>query len=107
METGVGRLNRVLRNLEVDFEITLPHAAFNRRVGLFRDLDVTPQGAVVDADAWQSRRHEWLPSDSDRAYVGSLMPSAIIEPGRFANWIAPPARGIDARPIDFEYVRLD
>ena len=51
VETGIGRLNRVLRNLAVDFEIALPHVAFNRQVGQFRDLDVTPRGAVVDADA--------------------------------------------------------
>ena len=107
VETGIGRLNRELRNLDVDFEIALPHVAFNRRVGLFRDLDVTPGGALVDADEWRRRQSEWLPSESDRAYVGSLMPSAVTEPGRFANWIAPPSRGIDGRPVDFEYVRLD
>jgi benzoyl-CoA 2,3-dioxygenase component B len=31
----------------------------------------------------------------------------VVEPGKFANWIAPPARGINGKPIDFEYVRLD
>jgi len=30
----------------------------------------------------------------------------VTERGRFANWIAPPARGVNGRPIDFEYVRL-
>ena len=107
VESGIERLNRVLRNLGVDFEITLPHAAFNRRVGVFATLDVTPQGAVVDADTWRRRQHEWLPGEADREYVRALMPEAVTEPGRFANWIAPPARGIDGRPIDFEYVRLD
>ena len=107
VETGVGRLNRVLWSLDVDFDIALPHVAFNRRVGLFAGLDVTPQGEVIDSDTWERRRNEWLPSDSDRAYVGSLMPEALTEPGKFANWIAPPSRGIDARPVDFEYVRLD
>ena len=107
VERGVARLNRVIRNLEVDFEIALPHVAFNRRVGLFRDLDMTPQGAVLDADAWRHRKHEWLPSEADRAYVRSLMPRAVTEPGKFANWIAPPSRGIHHQPVDFEYVRLD
>ena len=107
VETGVGRLNRVLRNLDVDFEIALPHVAFNRRVGLFAGLDVTPRGEVIDSDAWRRRQHEWLPSESDRAHVGSLMPEAVTEPGKFAHWIAPPSRGIDGRPVDFEYVRLD
>ena len=107
VEVGVGRLNRVIRSFGVDFELTLPHVAFNRRVGAFAELDVTPQGAVIDSADWRDREEEWLPSESDRAYVASLMPEAITEPGRFANWIAPPSRGINHQPIDFEYVRLD
>ena len=107
VETGVGRLNRVLASFDVDFEIALPHVAFNRRIGVFANLEATPQGEVVDADDWSRREAEWLPSDSDRGYVRSLMPHAVTEPGRFANWIAPPSRGIDGRPVDFEYVRLD
>ena len=107
VEIGIGRLNRVLRNLDVDFEIAIPHVAFNRNVGLFAGLDVTPRGEVIDPATWQRRQHEWLPNDADRAYVSSLMPGAVTEPGRFANWIAPPSRGVDARPVDFEYVRLD
>jgi benzoyl-CoA 2,3-dioxygenase component B len=30
----------------------------------------------------------------------------VTEVARFANWIAPPARGVNGRPVDFEYVRL-
>jgi benzoyl-CoA 2,3-dioxygenase component B len=29
-----------------------------------------------------------------------------VEPGVFANWIAPPRRGINGQPMNFEYVRL-
>ena len=104
---GVERINRVIRNFGVDFRVALPHVAFNRRIGAFADLDVTPQGDVIDAGAWRRREGEWLPTEADRAYVRSLMPGAVTEPGRFANWIAPPSRGIDHRPVDFEYVRLD
>jgi len=31
---------------------------------------------------------------------------AVTEPGKFASWIAPPARGINGQPIEFAYVRL-
>ena len=34
------------------------------------------------------------------------MSKAVREPGRFANWIAPPERGVDRNPVEFEYVRL-
>ena len=107
VQVGIGRINRVIRSFEADFELTLPHVAFNRKVGAFAGLDVTPEGAVIDAGAWTRREEEWLPTASDRAYVRSLMPEAVTGPGRFANWIAPPSRGVNHQPIDFEYVRLD
>jgi benzoyl-CoA 2,3-dioxygenase component B len=30
----------------------------------------------------------------------------VIEPGKFAHWIAPPRAGINGKPGDFEYVRI-
>jgi benzoyl-CoA 2,3-dioxygenase component B len=30
----------------------------------------------------------------------------VTDPGRMANWIAPPARGIHGQPLDFEYVKF-
>jgi benzoyl-CoA 2,3-dioxygenase component B len=30
----------------------------------------------------------------------------VIEPGKFANWIAPPVSGVNEKPIDFEYVKF-
>ena len=30
---------------------------------------------------------------------------AVHEPGKIANWIAPPTRGINGKPFEFEYVR--
>ena len=31
----------------------------------------------------------------------------VVEPGKFANWIAPPVMGINRQPVDFEYVRFN
>jgi benzoyl-CoA 2,3-dioxygenase component B len=36
-----------------------------------------------------------------------VMAKPVFEPGKFANWIAPPARGINRQPVDFAYVRTD
>jgi benzoyl-CoA 2,3-dioxygenase component B len=47
-----------------------------------------------------------MPSAEDRAYVASLM-GRVVEAGKFANWIAPPAMGINRQPVDFEYVRFN
>jgi benzoyl-CoA 2,3-dioxygenase component B len=30
----------------------------------------------------------------------------VTEPGKMAAWIAPPDRGINAQPVDYEYVKL-
>jgi len=65
------------------------------------DVDGNPLGE----SEWEARRDEWLPSQADRDYVKSLM-KPCHEPGKIAGWIAPPARGINGNPFDFEYVRL-
>jgi len=51
-------------------------------------------------------RGEWLPTAEDRAYVATLQ-KPVYEPGKIANWIAKPARGIKGLPFEYEYVRLD
>jgi benzoyl-CoA 2,3-epoxidase subunit B len=102
---GVERWNKVIRDTGIDFELTLPHRAFHRRIGQFANLPVTPDGTVIDPAAWQARRHEWLPDATDHAYVQSLM-EQVTEPGRYARWIAPPRIGINNQPLDFRYVRL-
>ena len=103
---GVGRWNRIIQKAGIDFALSVPHKGFNRRIGSLAGACVTPQGEVVSPDAWEAKRREWLPSDEDRAYVHSLM-GRVVEPGRFANWIAPPSRGINNQPVDFEYVRFN
>jgi hypothetical protein len=30
----------------------------------------------------------------------------LLERGKIAGWIAPPAKGISGQPFDFDYVRL-
>jgi benzoyl-CoA 2,3-dioxygenase component B len=67
---------------------------------------VAPDGRVIDEAQWAANEAHWLPTAEDRAYVASLM-GRVAEPGKFANWIAPPAMGINRQPVDFEYVRFD
>jgi benzoyl-CoA 2,3-dioxygenase component B len=103
---GIGRWNKVIEKHAVAFRLQAPHKAFNRRIGTLAALHVTPDGRIVDEATWQAGAREWLPSDDDRAFVTSLM-GGVHEPGRFANWIAPPARGINNQPLDFAYVRFN
>jgi benzoyl-CoA 2,3-dioxygenase component B len=102
---GVARWNQIVRKAGIDVELTLPHRGFHRAIGAFADVKVSPEGRVLSQAEWDARHHEWLPTDEDRAYVTSLM-RPVTARGQFANWIAPPARGINGQPIDFEYVRL-
>jgi benzoyl-CoA 2,3-dioxygenase component B len=60
---------------------------------------------VIGKDEFERRRADWLPTAADRAYVKSLMTRPVYEPGKMANWLAPPAHGIKGRPVEFEYVR--
>ncbi len=103
---GVLRWNRILDKQGVTERLAVPHKAFNRRIGPLAAARIDPAGRVVAEAAWNAQVDQWLPSASDRAYVASLM-GRVTEPGRFANWIAPPARGIDNQPVEFEYVRFN
>ena len=103
---GIGRWNKVIEKAGLPDRLAVPHKAFNRRIGTLAGARVAPDGRVVDEAEWKAREREWLPSEEDRAFVASLM-GRVVEPGRFANWIAPPAMGINRQSVDFEYVRFD
>jgi benzoyl-CoA 2,3-dioxygenase component B len=102
---GVARWNKIIRDAEIDFELRLPHRGFNRRIGEFAGMRISSAGEIVTEEAWRTNEPSWLPISSDREFVKSLM-KPEFRPGEFAPWIAPPARGINHQPIDFEYVRL-
>jgi benzoyl-CoA 2,3-dioxygenase component B len=103
---GVGRWNRVIEKAGLSFRLTVPHKAFNRHIGSFADFRVSPDGRVISEAEWQANLGHWLPSEEDRAYVASLM-GRVAEPGKMANWIAPPPVGVNRQPVDFEYVRFN
>ncbi|MBI4263358.1 MAG: benzoyl-CoA 2,3-epoxidase subunit BoxB [Acidobacteria bacterium] len=104
---SVERWNTKIASHGIDFRIALPDRKFHRHIGTFAGRRFDPSGRPLAAEEWERRRHEWLPSSADTAYLKSLQAAAVYEPGRFANYIAPPLRGINQRPIDFEYVRTE
>lgn len=104
---GVLRWNKAIERAGINFEMKLPHRAFDRQIGAFAGLRVSPDGKVLSEAEWEAHKDKWLPTDEDRAYVTSLMGAAVTQPGQFAHWIAPPARGINNQPGDFEYVRFN
>ena len=106
-QRGVDRWNKVLTDAGIAFELKLPSRRFHRGQGVFAGLPFDPQGRLLSTEEYARRRDEFLPSASDRAYVKSLQSRPIMEPGKMASWIGPPLRGINSRPLEFEYVRTD
>ena len=106
IQAAVDRWNRIPARFGIQFRVTLPHAGFHRKIGSFAGHFISPDGQVLSEEAWNRQAGNWLPVDADHGFVDSLM-GRVIEPGKFANWIAPPARGINSLPIEFEYVRFD
>ena len=102
-QKGVDRWNRSLA--EVGASLELPHVGFNRAVGTFARRRISPSGTVLTEADWESSVSSWLPSAGDREYVESLM-VGVTEPGKMAGWVAPPSKGVHAKPIDFEYVKI-
>jgi benzoyl-CoA 2,3-epoxidase subunit B len=102
---GVERWNKVIEKAGIPFRLKTPHKAFHRNIGALKGVKVAPSGQVVSEAEWQANVGQWLPTDTDRAFVASLM-GRVVEPGKFANWIAPPVMGINRQPVDFEYVRF-
>jgi len=103
---GVGRWNKVIEKAGIPFRLTVPHKAFNRKIGTLANVRISPDGRVVSEAEWNAHVREWLPTPEDRAFVASLM-GRVTAPGQFANWIAPPPMGINKQPVAFEYVRFN
>jgi benzoyl-CoA 2,3-epoxidase subunit B len=104
-QRGLDRWNKVIGRTSVPFQFQLPHVGFHRQIGEFKDVKVSPAGVLIDEAAWSRNLGNWLPSSGDGDFIVSLM-ERVMEPGKFASWIAPPRIGIDNKPGDFEYVKI-
>jgi benzoyl-CoA 2,3-dioxygenase component B len=103
---GVTRWNKVIEKAGIPVRLSVPHKAFHRNIGALSGVKVSPDGHVLSEAEWELRKNQWLPTAEDRAFVASLM-GRVVEPGKFANWIAPPSLGINRQAVDFEYVRFN
>ncbi len=106
-EKVVRAWTRLLEKEGCDIRITLPDRKFHRAQGICSTLNFDPDGRFMTEVEFAARRDEWLPSEADFAYLSSIMDRPHYKPGEYAGWIAPPPRGINGNPIDFEYVKLN
>lgn len=104
-QVGVTRWNRLIRKAGFDFTVELPSSRFRRNIGAWASVTTDPAGNFLSAEEFATREVEFLPSESDRAFIHSLM-QQVTEPGKMAGWIAPPDRGINNQAVEYEYVGL-
>jgi benzoyl-CoA 2,3-dioxygenase component B len=104
-EMGVKRWNRLIEKAGYSFRFSLPSTRFRRNIGAWAGVPTDPSGQPISQEEFNARNAGWLPSENDQAFILSLM-QGVYEPGKMAAWIAPPDRGINNNPVDYEYVRL-
>jgi benzoyl-CoA 2,3-dioxygenase component B len=105
-QRGCDRWNKVIEQAGLSFRFKIPSRRFNRNIGIYSGLYFTPEGEPISSEEWERHKEGWLPNDSDREYIHSLM-KPVYEMGKIANWIAPPDKGINQKPFAFEYVRFE
>ena len=104
-ERALRKWNRTLEKVGVDFRVKLPSRRFHRHQGLYADYIFDPEGNLITEEEFKANERNWLLGPDDNDYLSSIM-HQVIEPGKMANWIAPPSRGINGQDLEFEYVRL-
>ena len=95
MTTDLGRADVVYINT-----CTIRENADNRLYGTLGQLK-----AIKDVNPEMMLMVGGCAAQKDRDYVKSCMVKCY-EPGKIANWIAPPARGVNDQPFEFEYVKF-
>ncbi|MGQ0547636.1 MAG: benzoyl-CoA 2,3-epoxidase subunit BoxB [Betaproteobacteria bacterium] len=104
-EIGLKRWNRAIERAGSSFRLTLPAPQFRRSIGAWVNQPVDPQGNIIARDAFDKELFNWIPSEADKAFVRSLM-QKVVAHGKMAGWIAPPERGVNNLPVEYEYVKL-
>jgi benzoyl-CoA 2,3-dioxygenase component B len=105
-EIGLKRWNRVIERAgHKDLLLALPSTRFRRSIGAWVGQPVDPRGNAVEKEKYEKQLKDWIPSGDDKVFVHSLM-KQVAQPGKMAAWIAPPDRGINNLPVEYEYVKL-
>ncbi|HEY6720174.1 MAG TPA: benzoyl-CoA 2,3-epoxidase subunit BoxB, partial [Burkholderiales bacterium] len=104
-EIGLKRWNMQIKRAG-GIELRLPNSRFRRAIGAWANVPTDLQGNIISREEFARHLPGWIPNASDKAFVKSLM-QRVVEPGKMAAWIAPPDRGVNNLPVEYEYVRLN
>jgi len=96
---GVVRWNRILESHGMSDRLRLPDRKFHRGIGMYSGFHFDPNGVPLSAEQWEKRKVP-LAAVGGRYRVPAQQSwtSRCFEPGKFANYIAPPRRGINQQP---------
>ena len=104
-DIGVKRWNRLIEKAGYTTRLSLPSTRFRRNIGSWAGISTDPAGRPISRAEFDAHKADWLPDEADRSFVHSLMQGGF-DRGKMAAWIAPPDRGINNNPVDYEYVKL-
>lgn len=104
-ERALERWNKSLAKAGIETRLYLPSQRFNRHIGVYERQPFNPEGELLSDKAYADQYDQWIPTKEDLDYVKSLMVQ-VKEPGKFAGWINPPAKGLNGQPVEFEYCKF-
>ncbi len=81
---GVERWNKIIEKEGVKFRLELPHVAFHRQIGEFRNVHTSPKGIILSDSDWAKVKDDYIPSLSDGEFITSLM-KPTFEAGQYAR----------------------
>ncbi len=104
-QRAVDKWNRtIVKQGVTGVTLRLPSRRFHRHIGIYAGQWFDPDGNPLSQAEYDAKKHQWIPGPADATFVQGLM-HAVTERGKIAQWIAPPSKGINGQPFDFEYVR--
>ncbi|MFT7487135.1 MAG: benzoyl-CoA 2,3-dioxygenase component B, partial [Candidatus Paceibacteria bacterium] len=104
-QSALRRWNKTIAEVGVDFTLSMPSKRFHRHLGEYSGYHFDTEGKLVSAAEHEAMVLNSLPTKEDRDLVKSLM-VPVTEPGKMANWISAPKKGINGQAPEFEYVKL-
>src|SRR5207247_2625331 len=104
-DLGVIDLSTMQKKLNLHYSLSLDLFGSEVSTNAANAFNASLKGRFQETKIEDDHKLEWLPAKADGDFIQSLM-RQVVEPGKFASWIAPPRVGIDNKPGDFEYVKL-
>ena len=71
--------------------VKLPSIRFRRNIGIWANLTFNTNGNLLPVDTYNRLLSSWLPSETDKNFINSLMVQEL-NPGKTASWITKPKK---------------